>query len=158
MKSHEGPRDALARYIRLKLVDLMVASHDLETHRRQNKLEIGKQRRIRSTSSPCNLPQMAGSIVVQHEPSLSSSAGSSVCSGLSFVVESSICVCTGRYDTSSNNSKPWQNNNNTNRYNVCLSAASLLMSNLKSREELLLLFSLASGASDRICATSRLCV
>jgi len=42
MKSHEGPQDAVDRYILLKLVDLMVASHDLETHRRQNKLEIGK--------------------------------------------------------------------------------------------------------------------
>jgi hypothetical protein len=105
-KSHEGPRDAIDRYILLKLEDLMVASHDFETHRRQNKLEIGKQSRMRSTSSPCNLPQMAGSIVVLPAPSLSSSAGSSVCSGLSFVVESSICVCTGKYDTSY--SKPKQ--------------------------------------------------
>lgn len=34
MKSQEGLRDAIARYILLKLEDLMVVSHDLETHRR----------------------------------------------------------------------------------------------------------------------------
>lgn len=104
MKSHEGPRDAFARYILLKLLDRMVASHDLETHRRQNKLEIGKQRRMRSTSSPCKRPQMAGSIVVVLLlPSLESSSAGSL--GLSFVIESSICVCTERSDTSSNNNK-----------------------------------------------------
>lgn len=118
MKSQEGPRDAIARYILLKLEDRMVVSHDLETHRRQNRLEIGRQRRILSTSSPCNLPQMAGSIVVIPDPPSSSSSGSSICSGLSFVVESSICECairsgslyneTTNSKSSGSNGNPWQ--------------------------------------------------
>lgn len=99
MKSHEGPRDAFSRYILLKLVDLMVVSHDLDTHRREYKLAIGKHRRILSTSSPCNRPQMAGSIVALLA-SLSSSDGSSVCSGLSFVIESSICTWPWRNGSS----------------------------------------------------------